>query len=310
ASFAGYAFSKAHSASYAVESYQSLYLKTYFPQEFMVAVINNFGGFYHTWVYFNEARRSGSAISLPCVNKSAYKTCIYGTDVYIGFVHIANLEQHVAETTVSERERNGPYSSLEDFIRRVPCGIEQLIILIRLDAFRFTTKTKKQLLWEVHLLLGKSSRENHVPRLFVEKPVEFALPELEQSRLEDAYDEIELLGFPVTLSSFDMLETGFRGGVFATDLAQQVGKKIRILGNLVTIKYVHTVKGEWMHFGCFFDLHGEFFDTVNFPNSLKTYPFRGYGVHLILGVVTEEFGFPSITVEKMAKMPFKKDPRY
>jgi DNA-directed DNA polymerase III PolC len=310
ASFAGYAFSKAHSASYAVESYQSLYLKTYFPQEFMVAVINNFGGFYHTWVYFNEARRSGSVISLPCVNKSVYKTCIYGTDVYIGFVHIANLEQHVAETIVSERERNGAYSGLEDFTRRVPCGIEQLIILIRLDAFRFISKTKKQLLWEVHLLLGKNSRENNVPRLFVEKPVEFALPELEQSRLEDAYDEIELLGFPVTLSSFDMLETGFRGGVFAADLSQQVGKKIRILGNLVTIKYVHTVKGEWMHFGCFFDLHGEFFDTVNFPNSLKTYPFRGYGVYLILGVVTEEFGFPSITVEKMAKMPFRKDPRY
>jgi error-prone DNA polymerase len=83
-----------------------------------------------------------------------------------------------------------------------------------------------------------------------------------------------------------------------------------MLGNLVTIKYVHTVKGEWMHFGCFLDIHGEFFDTVNFPNSLKNYPFRGYGVYLVLGTVTEEFGFASITVEKMAKLPFKKDPRY
>ncbi len=71
ASFAGYAFSKAHSASYAVESYQSLFLKTYYPTEFMVAVINNFGGFYRTWVYFNEARRSGASIHLPCVNKSS-----------------------------------------------------------------------------------------------------------------------------------------------------------------------------------------------------------------------------------------------
>jgi DNA polymerase-3 subunit alpha len=86
-----------------VESYQSLYLKTYFSQEFMVAVINNFGGFYRTWVYFNEAKRSGSTISLPCVNKSVYKTCIYGTEVYIGFVHIANLEQKVAEMIVPGR---------------------------------------------------------------------------------------------------------------------------------------------------------------------------------------------------------------
>ena len=49
-SFAGYSFSKAHSASYAVESFQSLFLKAYFPLEFQVAVINNFGGFYPTWV--------------------------------------------------------------------------------------------------------------------------------------------------------------------------------------------------------------------------------------------------------------------
>ena len=53
-SFAGYSFNKAHSASFAVESYMSLYLKTYFPQEFMVAVINNFGGFYSSELYFLE----------------------------------------------------------------------------------------------------------------------------------------------------------------------------------------------------------------------------------------------------------------
>ncbi|RPI44028.1 MAG: DNA polymerase III subunit alpha, partial [Bacteroidetes bacterium] len=310
ASFAGYAFSKAHSASYAVESYQSLYLKTYFPKEFMVAVINNFGGFYRTWVYFNEARRCGASISLPCINKSQYKTCIYGSEVYIGFIHIANLESEVADMIISQRDAGGEYKSLEDFISRVPAGIEQLVILIRLDAMRFTGKTKKQLLWEAHMMLGKSTSEKNMPMLFQEKPREFTLPVLEQTRLEDAYDEIELLGFPVTLSSFDLLGTRFRGDIRACDLMKHAGRKVRMHGNLVTIKYVHTVKGEWMHFGCFLDIHGEFFDTVNFPGSLKKYPFRGYGIYLIMGRVTEEFGFPSITVEKMAKLPFRKDPRY
>ncbi|MBN1158124.1 MAG: hypothetical protein JXA61_01985, partial [Bacteroidales bacterium] len=310
ASFAGYAFSKAHSASYAVESYQSLYLKTYFPQEFMVAVINNFGGFYHTWVYFNEVRRSGASIHLPCVNKSDYRTCISGSDVYIGLIHIVNLEQKTSEAIIQEREQHGSYQSLEDFIRRVPVGSEQLVILIRLDAFRFTGKTKKKLLWESRLLQGNQSNEDRNPLLFCEKVKEFTLPDLEQSKLEDAYDEIELLGFPVTLTNFDLLETSFRGEIVARDLIRHVGKKIRVLGNLVTIKYVHTMKKEWMHFGCFLDVHGEFFDTVNFPDSLKKYPFRGYGVYLILGTVTEEFEFPVITVEKMAKLPFKKDPRY
>jgi DNA polymerase-3 subunit alpha len=310
ASFAGYAFSKAHSASYAVESYQSLYLKTYFPLEFMVSVINNFGGFYRPWVYFNEARRCGANINLPCVNHSHYKTCIYGKDIYIGLVHIANLEQKIAETIITEREKNGNYQNLDDFIRRVPTGIEQLIILIRLNAFRFTGKTKKQLLWEVHMLAGQSKKEPVMPRLFKEESRRFVLPELEQTQLEDAYDEAELLGFPVTISAFDMLETTFIGNIFARDLLYHKNKKIKILGNLVTIKYVQTIKGEWMHFGCFLDRYGEFFDTIHFPDSLKNYPFRGNGIYLILGKVVEEFGFSSIEVEKMAKMPFKKDPRY
>jgi error-prone DNA polymerase len=65
-----------------------------------------------------------------------------------------------------------------------------------------------------------------------------------------------------------------------------------------------------MHFGTFLDYEGEFFDTVHFPASLKQYPFRGPGIYLILGKVVEEFGFPSVEVEKMAKLPVKSDPRY
>jgi DNA-directed DNA polymerase III PolC len=310
ASFAGYAFSKAHSASYAVESYQSLYLKTYFPLEFMVAVINNFGGFYRTWVYVNEARRCGGNIHLPCVNRSHYNTCIYKSDIYLGFVHVLNLEARVADDIVENRKQHGSYKSLEDFVQRITIGIEQLVILIRLDSFRFTGKGKKQLLWEAHMLLGKSNKETQNNLLFYERSREFQLPELEQSKIEDAYDEIELLGFPVTVSSFNLLKTKYRSSIFAEDLPGYVGKTIRILGDLVTVKNVRTVKKEWMHFGCFLDARGEFFDTVNFPDSLKGYPFKGYGIYLILGTVVQEFGFPTIEVKKMGKLPFVKDPRY
>jgi DNA polymerase III alpha subunit len=310
ASFAGYAFSKAHSASYAVESYQSLYLKTYFPLEFMVAVINNFGGFYRTRVYVNEARRCGGNIHLPCVNRSHYKTCIYKTDIYLGFVHVLNLEARVADDIVENRKQYGSYKSLEDFVQRINIGIEQLVILVRLDSFRFTGKRKKQLLWEAHMLLGKSNKEIQNNLLFYERSREFQLPELEQSEIEDAYDEIELLGFPVTVSGFNLLKTKYRSSIFAEDLPGHVGKTIRILGDLVTVKNVRTVKKEWMHFGCFLDARGEFFDTVNFPDSLKSYPFKGYGIYLILGNVVQEFGFPSIEVKKMGKLPFVKDPRY
>src|SRR5690554_4724402 len=69
-SFAGYAFAKGHSASYAVESYQSLFLKAYFPLEYMVATLNNGGGFYSTEFYVHEARMKGGNILPPCINRS------------------------------------------------------------------------------------------------------------------------------------------------------------------------------------------------------------------------------------------------
>jgi error-prone DNA polymerase len=82
------------------------------------------------------------------------------------------------------------------------------------------------------------------------------------------------------------------------------------VGHLVTVKYIKTIKNDWMNFGCFIDSEGNFFDTVHFSQSLKNWPFKGSGTYLILGKVVEEFGFPSIEVEKMAKLPVKPDQRY
>ncbi|MEX0986838.1 MAG: DNA polymerase III subunit alpha [Bacteroidales bacterium] len=309
-SFAGYSFSKAHSASFAVESFQSLYLKTYFPLEFQVAVINNFGGFYRTWVYVNEAQRKGGTIHLPCVNRSDLSTNIGGNDICLGLVHLQNLEHSIAKQIITERGRNGPYTSLEDFINRVPIGHEQLVLLIRISAFRFTGKTKKEMLWDVQLLSGKNRKQEHTGSIFPLPQKKFALPPLTQSKIEDAYDEIELLGFPVTVNMFNLLKSDFRGEIMAGEMLQHVGKNRRMLGRLVTVKNVRTVKHEWMHFGTFIDMHGVFFDVVNFPNSLRKYPYKGSGIYILLGEITEEMGFPGMTVEKMEKMPMEPDPRY
>ncbi|MFH0843324.1 MAG: DNA polymerase III subunit alpha [Bacteroidota bacterium] len=308
-SFAGYSFSKAHSASYAVESFQSLYLKAHFPLEFMVAVINNFGGFYRTWVYVHEAKRYGANIQVPCVNRSTYKTNIYGTDIYLGFIHIMSLEDKLALCVEENRQAEGPFDGLSDFVTRINPGLEQVILLIRAGAFRFTGKKKSVLLWEAHMMMNKSKPEPMRP-MFSSPVREFSLPDLEHDRLDDAYDEIELLGFPVSMTWFDMLETSFRGETGARDLIRNVGKKVRMVGHLVTIKYIKTIKKEWMNFGCFIDAEGSFFDTTHFPQSLKYYPFKGSGTYLILGKVVEEFGYPSIEVEKLAKLPVKPDKRY
>ena len=274
-----------------------------------MAVINNFGGFYHTWVYFNEASRQGGEVKLPCVNNSNYKTFLKGNTIYVGLIHIAGLNSKFSKEIITERDVNGFYKNLEDFIRRLNPGMESLILLLRLSAFRFMGKPKSQLMWDAHLLQKTNKYKKGETLLFESRSQKYKLPALEHNKLEDAYDEIELLGFPISIKWFDLLKTNFRGEAFADDLDKIVGKRVRLLGLLVTIKYVKTVKNELMHFGTFVDSKGEMFDTTHFPDSLRRYPFRGHGLYLMLGKVVEEFGYASIEVEKLAKLPLKEDPR-
>src|SRR5690606_28383842 len=97
-------------------------------------------------------------IHLPCVNRSETKTSISGKDIYLGFDCLQNLEAKLAVTILAERHRHGEYSSLENFIMRTGAGLEQVVVLIRCGALRFTKMNKKELLWEAHYLLaGKKS---------------------------------------------------------------------------------------------------------------------------------------------------------
>src|SRR6056297_1250921 len=274
-SFAGYAFSKAHSASYAVESFQSLYLKAYYPLEFMVAVINNFGGFYRPWVYFNEARRLGGNIQPPCINRSRRKTRLIGGNIFIGFVHVEKLERKLSQQIVDEREAHGEYTDLFDFMQRVPAGREQMHLLIRVGAFRFTGKKKAELLWELHGYTPGKKRPVAVGNTLFEPEVKsYELPKLKSSKFDDAWDEIEMLGFPVSLDWFDLLEDNEVNGMRAKDLIKFKGKTIAIEAMYVTVKYVKTVKNELMHFASWTDRDGNYFDSVHFPDSLKSSPFR------------------------------------
>ena len=166
-----------------------------------------------------------------------------------------------------------------------------------------------ELLWEAHLLMKADKKRPAGETLFLPGRQQFKLPALKTSKEEDAYDEIELLGFPVSLTYFDMLQTKFRGEVRAVEMINHTGRTVRMLGLLVTIKYVRTKRKEMMHFATFLDHRGEMFDTTHFPETLKKYPFRGHGIYLLLGKVTEEFGYASLEVEKMAKMPLRPDPR-
>ncbi|MDC8105000.1 DNA polymerase III subunit alpha [Chryseobacterium sp. B21-037] len=315
-SFAGYSFCKAHSASYAVESYQSLYLKVYYPIEFMVSAINNGGGFYRKEVYVHEAKMAGAVIHNPCVNLSEFQTTVYGTDVYLGLMHIENLDASVKLFIPEERKENGNYNSLEDFVKRVNIGVEALQILIFVGAFRFTGKQKHELLIEARFLLSKNQYKTRIVSLFDEPQKDYELPLIERNPFEDAFDEIEILGFPVSYSIFDLLKTKYRGDVLVKDLLKYHKRKVKMLAYLISRKHVpikmknHPGKKDDMYFGTWIDAEGQYFDTAHFPDSLKKFPFKEGGIYLLLGTVEVDYHFPTVTITRMAKMPLISDPRY
>ena len=205
-SFAGYAFAKGHSASYAVESYQSLYLKAHWPIEYMAACINNFGGFYRTEFYVHEARMVGGRIEAPCVNRGGWEACVeaHCRTILLGFNLVRGIQAQTIARIMHERQQGGTYASLEDAIERTGLGLEQCLLIIRCGGFRFTGKNPQQLQWEAHFLLGHTQKGTTDATLFTPDITRFTLPHFEANDLEVAFDQIELFGFPL-ISPFRLL---------------------------------------------------------------------------------------------------------
>lgn len=308
-SFAGYAFAKGHSASYAVESYQSLFLKAHYPLEYMVATLNNGGGFYRMELYVHEARMQGGEVRPPCINESDALTTIYGNAIYLGLTTIGDLEEKIIEKVIREREQGGAYTSFNNFINRVQISLEQLTLLIRAGAFRSISKLKKELLWEAHLKIGGLKRNSPQKVLFDCEFKEVSLPELSYHGMEDAFDEMDLLGFPLC-SPFDLLSDKYETEILVTEMFKYKDKEVDMLGYLVHIKNTSTSGGKNMQFGTFIDREGEFIDTTHFPNVAENHPFRGRGIYLLKGKVVEEFDFYSLEVSAMKKLSYIPDPRF
>lgn len=305
-SFGNYAFAKGHSASYAVESYQSLFLKAYYPLEYMVATVNNGGGFYSVETYLNEARLLGAQVEAPCVNLGGQETRLIGKDrIVLGFQHLKDLEVQSIHHLLEAREDEGPFKSFAEFLERVPISLEQLLLLIRIDAFRCLESDRKKLLWEAHFKLGKSKKTAPVADLFRQSQPKFKLPELEAGDHEKAFDQIELLGFSLS-SPFSLLAEKPTQICAARELPQKVGQTVRLCGYLIHVKNLTTrgQKAQHMMFGTFLDQAGDFIDTVHFPQAAQAFPFKGKGIYLIQGRVIEEYDFISVDVAYLERLAY------
>ena len=308
-SFAGYAFSKGHSASYAVESFQSLYLKTYFPLEYMVATLNNFGGFYSTEFYIREAIRLGAIIELPCINHSFYDAVLINKSIHLGFMFVKGVDEKFIRLLLSERNKNGIYTDLEDIITRTKADIEQITLLIRIGAFRSISKSKKGLLWEnyfLHSNIKLKSNQNQLLPFFTKS---YLVPEFTIDTMEDVFDEMELLGFPL-VNPFSLLTQKMNNHIVRNQFNEYLNKQVRCYGYLITIKTLETTKKDKMCFATFMDVFGEIIDVVVFPDVFKAFPFYGKGIYELNGRVVEEHHFYSLELVSSVKCKFIEDIRY
>ena len=146
--FAQYAFNKSHAAAYAAVAYQTAYMKYYYYVELLCAILNNRITKTDKLIkYLNIAKETNVAIFPPDVNKSRSRFRVENKGLRFGLTAIKNIGEGVADEIVNERETNGEYKSLEDFIKRLgpkvvnKSTLENLIKAGAMDVFGYSRAT-------------------------------------------------------------------------------------------------------------------------------------------------------------------------
>lgn len=141
--FAEYGFNKSHSAAYGLVTYQTAYLKTHYPEEFMAASMTcDLGNTTKIMRYVDECRRLKIKVLAPDINSSILEFSIPGPrSIQFGLTAIKGVGPQSVEPIVTEREKNGPFRTLDDFARRLNLHqvgkktLEQLAQAGALDGF-------------------------------------------------------------------------------------------------------------------------------------------------------------------------------
>ena len=320
--FAKYAFNKSHAAAYAVVSYQTAYLKYYYPIEFMAAlmtsVIEN-----PTKVseYIYAARQMGIQILPPDINRGVGGFSVDGKNLRYGLAAIKNVGKPVIEAIVSEREENGLYRGLKDFIERISLkevlnkrSIENFIKAGALDNLGGTRKQFMMIYIQIVENVNQEKKFSMSGQMtlfdFVDedqkKEFEIQLPDVGEYEKETLLAfEKEVLGVYISGHPLDAYEEQWKRSVSATTLDFQLDEDTNrskvhdgakeIIGGMIVGKTIkHTKTNQMMAFITLEDLLGTV-EVVVFPRDYEAN--RQYLEEdrkvLVKGRVSEEDDRPS-----------------
>ena len=287
--FAGYGFNKSHSAAYALLAYQTAFLKTHYPVEFMAALLTSVSGSTDDVVkYINECREMGIAVEPPDVNVSDAYFTPHGEAIRFGLAAVKNVGHNAIESIVAARKEAGEFKSIFQFCEKVDLHLlnkrvmESLIKSGAMDqlgrraqlmavvdnAMEQAQKTQKDAALGQHGLFGVFQQDD-APQ--AEKPLPNIPDWDEHQRLGH---EKEILGFFITghplekyrekLLDFNALST-----TEVAELKSSTGRdEVSIGGILKNIRVAKSKKGDLYAQGQLEDMNGSV-DILCFADAYK-----------------------------------------
>lgn len=295
--FAKYAFNKAHAACYAVVGYQTAYLRYYYPVEFFAALMTSMiGNTSKISEYIQVCRNMNIELLPPDINEGGGTFKAVNGKIRYGMYAIKSLGRPVIDAIVKNREENGNYQDLEDFIRRVggsevnKRAIENLILAGALDSLPGNRKAKSLVYMEIMDAIvntKKNSMEGQMS-LFDLAPEEskddfsFKLPEVDEFDRETLLmKEKDILGIYVSghpLEEYmDVLEENvtakslefmLEDGASVANIEDD--KEVVVGGMLTEVKIHYTKKNQTMAFLTLEDLYGTI-ELIIFPRDFEKY---------------------------------------
>ncbi len=300
--FAGYGFNRSHAACYALIAYQTAYLKTHWPVEFMAALLTaDQQDSDRIAIEIEECRKMGFKIMPPDINESfdSFTVVTKGTKenkavgekakvdtIRFGLKAIKNVGEHIVEEIIKERKKEGPYQDVFDFLTRITDkdlnkkSLESLIKSGALDSFGdrgfFLANLEKLLQFNKEISKNLNSKQSN---LFADTPAfsSFNQPRLlagaEIKEMEKINWEKELLGLYITRHPLSMFAEQLAGLIRPINslAAKTAEGPVIVAGVITVIKKIITRSGESMMFVKLED-PGASLELLIFPRLLKENP--------------------------------------
>ncbi len=299
--FGRYGFNKSHSAAYALLAYQTAYLKTHYPIEFMAALLTSEAQNADKIVkYITECREMKIEILPPDINESFKHFAVIGNQIRFGLTAVKNVGDAAIDIILAEREENGKFRSLYEFCHRVDLRkVNRRVIesLIKCGAFDFSKAYRSQMLTVLENILEQSQsaqKKKGEPQLSMlidhSKELKEDYPGIDEFPENQLITfEKETIGFYLSRHPLSRYQEEMKRhtDVDTSTLPKlQNGAEVKICGLVSGLKEIVTKKGDRMAFLTLEDMKG-FVEVILFPEVFKAaLPYlRGGDPLLVKGIL-------------------------